>query len=184
MSETKKQRIANYRARVEGNLVDLLFLYGEGILRSESFQKEKQFRQHGGYSVYDHSLAVCLFALRLAKKAKWKVDAQSLVRASLLHDYFLYDWHKKPHPKHHANLHPEYALENAKRDFGLNELEEEAIRCHMWPFHLFSFPRSKEAWLLNYADTHSALRETLGKKWLRKELGLIEKRLSSINKDK
>lgn len=184
MTEKEKEELKERkqtRQFVKGKAVDLLWEYGSDILISPSFQKEKEFVQHGSYSVYDHSLAVALLCLIKAKKRHWKVDVRSLVRAALLHDYFLYDWHVKPHPKHHANLHAEYALSNASRDFDLNVLEKEAIRCHMWPFHFFSFPSTKEALILNVCDTHSALKETLGKGWFKKEISLIQQKVA-INK--
>lgn len=56
-------------------------------------QSEKNFRQHGRMSVYEHSLAVARMCLRIAKYFPGEVDMRSLVRGALLHDYFLYDWH-------------------------------------------------------------------------------------------
>lgn len=172
LSERKSKRCL-----VKGKPLDLLWEYGSDILLSPSFQKEKRFVQHGSYSVYDHSCAVALLCLVKAKQKHWKVDVRSLVRAALLHDYFLYDWHVKPHPKHHANLHAEYALANAGRDFSLNVLEKEAIRRHMWPFRFFYFPTTKEALILNICDTHSALKETIGKRWFKKEIAMLEERV-------
>ena len=174
--QSKKER-KTLRERATEDPVVLLLRYASDILSSPLFLREKSFLQHGAYTVYDHSVAVALLCLRFARRSGWRLDLESLARAALLHDYFLYDWHIKPHPKHHANLHPEYASETATRDFGLNELEKEAIRCHMWPFHFFSFPSSKEAWILNICDTHSALKETLRRNWLKKELAILEKRL-------
>lgn len=176
MKGQSKQERKALRCKADEDPVEILCRYASDILSSEKFLREKEFLQHGSHTVYDHSVAVALLCLRFVKISRWRVDLESLSRAALLHDYFLYDWHIKPHPKHHANLHPEYALENAERDFGLNELEKEAIRCHMWPFHFFSFPHSREAWILNVCDTHSALKETLGKRWIEKELKILESR--------
>ena len=51
------------------------------------------FVQHGRTSVYRHSVRVAWTSLRLARFLGWRIDAAALVRAALLHDYFLYDWH-------------------------------------------------------------------------------------------
>lgn len=165
------------RERVRGNSIDILFEYGKDILTSNYFEKEKEFPQHGDFSVYEHSIAVTILAINYVKKNRISVDISSLVRGSLLHDYFLYDWHKKPHPKHHANLHSEYAFINASRDFELNILEQSIIRTHMWPLHFFFIPSTREAWIVNVCDTKSALKETLGSKRIKKDIALIEKRI-------
>ena len=53
---------------------------------------------------------------------------RSLVRGALLHDYFLYDWHI-PDESHkwHGVTHAGDALKNARRDFELNEIEQDMI---------------------------------------------------------
>ena len=81
-------------------------------------QSEKNFRQHGRMSVYEHSLAVARMCLRIAKYFPGEVDMRSLVRGALLHDYFLYDWHI-PDESHkwHGVTHAGDALKNARRDF-------------------------------------------------------------------
>ena len=49
--------------------------------------------QHGRCSVYRHSVAVARTGLDMAERLGIRIDAESLVRGALLHDYFLYDWH-------------------------------------------------------------------------------------------
>lgn len=168
-----------YREHIHGKPCDILWEYGKDILTSPLFEEEKKFHQHGNFSVYDHSILVTLLAIRFVKKRHLKVDIESLIRASLLHDYFLYDWHIKPHPKHHANLHAEYAWMNAQRDFGLNTLEGNIIKSHMWPLHFYCFPSTKEAWIINVCDTFSALKETLGSPYLQRELNIIKERINT-----
>lgn len=167
------------REYVHGKSIDILFEYGKDILTSSLFENEKNFHQHGDFNVYEHSIAVTLLAINYAKKKHISVDISSLVRGSLLHDYFLYDWHIKPHPKHHANLHGEYAFINASRDFEINILEQLIIRTHMWPLHFLHVPSTREAWIVNICDTSSALKETLGSKRIKKDIALIEKRIET-----
>ena len=73
-----------------------ILLYGEDILKSERMITEKDFIQHGSISCYDHSLNVAKKSLIIAGFLLIfiKINEKSLIRGALLHDYFLYDWHK------------------------------------------------------------------------------------------
>lgn len=141
--------------------------YGADILTSDGMRAEKRFIQHGSVSVYAHSFAVAVCAVRLAlwyrRFFPWsrRLRIRSLVRGALLHDYFLYDWHvpakwHRLHGFHHAAR----AYRNAKRDFALNALEENMIRAHMFPLGIV-VPRYRESWILWTADKICALRETI-----------------------
>ncbi len=90
-----------------------------------------------------------------------KVDLHSLVRAALLHDYFLYDWHDWDDGAHrlHGFTHGQAALRNAVRDFRLNAIERDSIACHMFPMTLKP-PSYIEGYLVTMADKISATRET------------------------
>ena len=83
-----------------------------------------------------------------------------MIKAALLHDYFLYDWHDKDHPKLHGFRHATIAAKNAKRDFGLTKKEYKAIRSHMFPVNL-RLPTSREALILTLADKYCAARESI-----------------------
>ena len=121
---------------------------GEGrvILESENMNLERRLRQHGKISCYEHSLFVTYLSLRLARALCLSVDAASLVRGALLHDYFLYDWHisDKSH-RFHGFYHAGKALHNARRDFYLNPIEEDIIGKHMFPLNLTEVPRCRES---------------------------------------
>ena len=120
--------------------------YGKDILKSKKVKSQKQFIQHGNVSVYDHTYSVAVLSLYLADKLNINVDEKSLVRGALLHDYFLYDWHVKDKSHRlHGYTHANTALKNAKRDFKINKIEENMIKCHMFPLNLFSIPKYKEA---------------------------------------
>lgn len=140
---------------------DEIVRYGRDILLSNGMQMEKQFIQHGSYTVFQHSVTVAYLCLRLADRYHLHVDRRSLVRGALLHDYFLYDWHEPIiRNKIHGFTHPYTALRNAKRDFRLNKTEENMIKCHMFPLTPFP-PRSKEGILLCMADKICASHETV-----------------------
>lgn len=134
---------------------------GAAILRSDGMKKERGFLQHGNVSVYEHSLGVALACVKLARLLRIKVDERSLVRGALLHDYFLYDWHKKDDGhRWHGFRHGKTAARNAKRDYRLNRLEEYIIARHMFPLTVLP-PKSKEGWMVCLADKWCAAEETV-----------------------
>ncbi len=118
------------------------------------------FTQHGQVSTWRHCVRVAGCAVSLAEALHLRIRREELVRAALLHDYFLYDWHEPNHTKH-ATMHPVFALENARVDFDLTPLEENAIAAHMWPLPPGRVPKSREAWLICAADKWCSLGETL-----------------------
>ena len=131
------------------------------ITNSKLFQKEKEFIQHGETTVYEHSLMVARESLKIARKLKLNINEESLIKGALLHDYFLYDWHKKEkYHRFHGIKHPIFSRNNAKRDFKLNKIEENMILSHMFPL-LPILPKYKESWILFYADKKCALKETI-----------------------
>lgn len=154
-----------------------MYSYGRDILLHHTYRQLLSYRQHRKSNTYRHSVNVCLRALLFAKENCIKVDVPSLVRAALLHDYYLYDWHIKPHPKKHATMHPMRAAENAERDFGLNPRERKAIESHMWPIAFKRIPQSREAWIICYADKCVAINEVFGWKQKIERQALREIRL-------
>lgn len=51
----------------------------------------------------------------------------------------------------HGFTQPQKAVENAKRDFQIGEIEEDMIRCHMFPM-TWKTPAYTESWVLCTAD--------------------------------
>ena len=130
------------------------------ITESQKYKRTKELRQHGNVTVFEHSLSVAETSLKISKKLHIKVDEESMVRVALLHDYFLYDWHDKDHPRLHGFRHASFAADNAMRDFGLTKKEYKAIRSHMFPLNL-RIPTSREAFILTLADKYCAASETI-----------------------
>ena len=131
---------------------EMLWEYGGDILRSPTMAREREIPQHGSTTCFDHSVAVALCSIRLARKWGWDVDWRSLVRGALLHDYFLYNWreHNDDH-KLHGFYHARRAMENAERDFGLNPIEANIIHRHMFPLNPTP-PKYKESVVVTCAD--------------------------------
>ena len=134
---------------------DELMPYAGPIFSNQRFLSQKQYIQHGTFSVYSHELHVAHFAIKIDKVLGLHCDRKALIRGALLHDYFLYDWHVGGkgdiHPKLHGFYHPGIALSNADRDFALNDREKDAIRKHMWPLTVIP-PSCREAWAVTIAD--------------------------------
>ncbi len=139
----------------------IIDFYAGDILRSDGLNLEKNFIQHGKVSVFKHSLSVAVMCVRIATKFHSRVDMTSLVRGALLHDYFLYDWHRpdKSH-KLHGFRHARRALKNAERDFHLNAIEKNMILSHMFPLNLV-LPKCHESLILCLADKLCATSETV-----------------------
>lgn len=146
------------------NIETVIELIGGDILASAGMQLEKNFRQHGETSVYDHSLMVAMMCVHIANLLAIfaiKVNLQTLIRGALLHDYFLYDWHiKDKSHKWHGFVHAKFALHNAARDFELNQVEENMIVSHMFPLGR-NIPKYRESMILCTADKLCALEETV-----------------------
>jgi uncharacterized protein len=128
------------------------------ILSHKKFKECKKYIQHGSISVYDHSIAVARLCAHFS--VFWRVkDRTSLIRAALLHDFFLYDWHDE-WKLDHGFTHPGTAAENARKYFKISDKEYSLIQTHMWPFTFLHFPRYKEGWIICLADKIAALKET------------------------
>ena len=152
--------------------------------RQGRLQEEKLAKQHGSTSVYQHSINVAYLSLWLAGRLPLRTDRRALVRGALLHDYFLYDWHKKDDGhRWHGFRHGKTAARNAKQDYRLNRLEEYIIARHMFPLTVLP-PKSKEGWMVCLADKWCAAEETVRRfsDFSKAEGSLINKRRGSIKK--
>jgi len=162
----KRKQLSSIPKQItEYKLAKELFTRGHDILLDPKAQQMKNFTQHGKTTVFEHCVSVAKFSLLMAqyleKRFNIKFDKDSLVRAALLHDYFLYDWHDKTIPGHniHGFTHPRTACMNADRDFGLNEVEKDIISKHMYPL-TFMPPKYRESVLVTLADKWCAICET------------------------
>ena len=152
MSRAKRKRIIR-------NTIDF---YGADILDSPKYHFSDRNLMHGDVSVMEHSISVACVCVRLAKLTHLKHDYSALVRGSLLHDYFNYDWHDKGHGHLHGYRHASKALENAADDFSISPIEANMIQRHMFPLNIRP-PRYREAVLLCIADKACAIKETFSK---------------------
>ena len=146
---------------------------GKDILFSPQYQILFTFRKHGKTTTFEHVLMVAFYSLLKVEKKKIRCDKKSLVRGALLHDYYLYDWHRKGHPRLHGYRHPGFALKNAQKQFPLNNIEKQIIRRHMFPLTIVP-PIRKEARIVCVQDKKCSWRETRKKNPYEKYKELIE----------
>ena len=130
------------------------------IYEHEEFLKLKEFFHHNS-SIYEHVQDVAYLSYRISKYLK--LDYRSAARGALLHDFFLYDWRNHdvpdlPRKKFHGIEHPTIAVDNARKYFSINEIEEDIIKKHMWPLTLVP-PKYKESFIVSFADKYLSSKE-------------------------
>lgn len=136
--------------------------YGKDILESENFKKIAKHVQHGSMSVQEHCINVAETSIKIRRGLHIHCNEKDLVRGALLHDYFLYDWHKgdPEDSRLHGFVHPGKALRNAKMEYELTERQADIISKHMWPLTVVP-PLCREAWIVTAADKYCSLMETI-----------------------
>ena len=135
--------------------------YGAEIIESKEHKRCQKYIQHGDTNVRQHTISVACMAVAIARKTGLKYDYSAMIRGALLHDYFLYDWHK-PHHGLHGYTHASRALENAAADFAISPIEADVIMKHMWPLNIKP-PRYREAVIVTLADKICSVKEVFGK---------------------
>ncbi len=132
------------------------------VKENRNVQKMKEYVQHGRVSTYEHSERVAEMSYMINHFLHLHADEERLLRGAMLHDFFLYDWHKgSGEPGMHGFTHAERARKNAKKHFNIDKKEEEIIGSHMWPLNITRVPNCREAWIVCLADKLVSLRETL-----------------------
>ena len=155
------------------------------------FLEEKKYIHHNTTTVYKHSISVAKTSLYIAKIFHSHINTNSLIKGALLHDYFLYDWHTtnlktlKQKSKTifcplHGFVHPKISLLQAKQDYTLNNIEKDIILHHMFPLTIIP-PKTKEGWIVSFADKIIAFQETIINRFINYSYFFFKK-LSYFNK--
>ena len=122
----------------------------QDLLRTPEVLGLDQYDQHLNTSRLQHSLNVAYYAYLISKNMR--VNHKDLVRGAFLHDLFLYDWREvNTSAKEHIVLHPQVALENARKITEVSSVMEDVIVNHMWPLGKAK-PQTKEAWIVQASD--------------------------------
>jgi uncharacterized protein len=121
----------------------------------------RNFMQHGDTNTLEHCLNVSYYSYRMCKN--FGLDFRAAARGGLLHDFFLYDWHKgKDYKGLHGLKHPKIALMNAEARFELSDKEKDIIKKHMWPTTI-KLPKYKESFIVMMMDKYCAVEEVVAR---------------------
>ena len=87
-------------------------------------QRMREYIQHGSVTTYQHCKNVALVSFWLNRRFHLGADETSLAVGAFLHDFYLYDWHKRSSFRGlrrlfemHGFAHPGSACVNAERCF-------------------------------------------------------------------
>lgn len=77
------------------------------LMQNHEVQKMHEFSQHGRTSTLDHSIRVAKLSFWMSRRIPVRFRTQSLIRGAMLHDFYLYDWHKPEEAQpFHGFRHP------------------------------------------------------------------------------
>jgi uncharacterized protein len=135
------------------------------ILENEKFKQLDKFVAHGKTSLLKHSINVAKLCLKIVDKFKLKVNKKELIESALLHDLYLYDWHKAPKDIGlHGFAHSKIAADEARKEFNINDRVYSNILSHMWPLNITKIPKTKEGLIVCIVDKLCSLGETINRK--------------------
>ena len=130
------------------------------MLSNKDVRQMDRYIQHSDISCLRHCMHVSFVSFLICKK--FHLNARDAARGALLHDMFLYDWHKQDKFSFHGFKHPSIALKNAEKTFGyLGNMESDIILNHMWPLTIYRAPRHKETFIVTLADKFCTILEVL-----------------------
>lgn len=160
MIDLYKEYCKSYKLTAEnsdGFLDDIHKLY-----HSDEVQSMKQYEQHLEIDRLQHMTTVAYMTYKICKEHS--LDYVAAAEAAIMHDLVYYDWRDgETGGWHclHGYKHPNYACLNAKELYPeLNEMQEDIIRCHMWPLTLKP-SKYKEGLVVTFCDKYCATREVL-----------------------
>jgi len=131
------------------------------LLENEYVESMKSFNHHGNINTHFHTVYVSYCVMVVCDKLKVN-NKRDIVRASLLHDFYLYDWHIEKHDEMHAWYHPKAAVANILDVFGeISDMQKDMILRHMFPLSILP-PNSIGGWILTLCDKHCANEDIFG----------------------
>ena len=131
------------------------------ILSNKVVMSSDTIMHHAKTSCYRHMFNVAYYSYKMCKALK--LDCVSAARGAMLHDLYLYTWHKEQGVimellKRHPWIHPKIALQNAINNFELNDIEKDIIEKHMWPVTI-KLPKYAETFIVSIADKFCCVME-------------------------
>ena len=127
------------------------------IFYSDKIKKLDNYEQHNHTSRLQHSINVSYYSFLWSRRLG--LDYRSAARAGLMHDMYFYDWRRPSSLRgYHPLWHALVACDNAKKEFGINDIEADAIKKHMWPC-IINFPKYRESYIVSFANKFCAMAE-------------------------
>ena len=142
--------------RKERHNIDLFLSLTGDLLADETVRSMAQYRHHGDVTTHRHSVFVSYTVMRMCRNMDER-DMRPIVRASLLHDFYLYEWYTEKHEENHIWYHPKQSVQNIERHFDkkLSPMQRNMVLSHMFPL-AHEAPASRGAWVLTLADKYCA----------------------------
>ena len=139
----------------ENKYIDLFVRWTQDLLCDPLVESMKTYRHHGDTNTHFHSVYVAYRVLKLCVRLDVE-DKREIVRASLLHDFYLYEWYTEKHEENHIFYHPKASVKNIEAHFGaLTPMQRNMILSHMFPL-CRELPGRTGAGLLTVADKRCA----------------------------
>lgn len=146
--------------KVQSHISKYIELTGD-LLSNEDVVRMKTFHHHREITTHYHSLYVSFTVLRMCEFLKAKNERQ-IIRAALLHDFYLYEWYTEKHDELHIWYHPKESVKNIESHFGaMSPMQRNMVLSHMFPTCV-ELPKSAGAWLLTLADKYCATADYIG----------------------
>jgi len=131
------------------------------LLRHPDVQAMKTYNHHREVTTHFHSMYVSYTVMKMCE-ALHPSEEREIVRAALLHDFYLYEWYTEKHEEKHIWYHPKQSVKNIEARFGkLSDMQRNMILAHMFPMS-YETPSSLGAWLLTAADKRCATNDYFG----------------------
>lgn len=163
INERRRERLKRHFERYR-KISYLVKKHGSDIINSDNFKMTQAHIQHGNVTVNEHCRYVAIYSLILNSILGLHCNKRDLIRGSLLHDYFLYDWHDKEYlakrKRFHGFRHPGIALQNADKEYDLTDIQRDIIIKHMFPLVIMP-PIYRESWVVTAADKYCSFMETV-----------------------
>ena len=122
------------------------------ILENAKFAKMADIEHHNTTRL-DHMFKVSYYSYLVARALH--LNYREVARAGLLHDFYFgrtVDHDKvSDKVKLYAHNHPKEAVENAKKYFDINAIEEDIISSHMFPIDI-KIPKYAESCIVSTVD--------------------------------
>lgn len=148
----------------EDKLLQSVQELGAEIIDSERFRAAEAIPHHLAGNVAQHSLNVARESCRIAEwlnRHGAKVDVKDAVRGSLLHDIGMTEKEVFRSPSwKKAYSHPDRGAKLAREEYRANDVQEDAVRRHMWPICLIP-PKHAAGWIVSAADKICSIKEIL-----------------------